>query len=109
MDVESVTVADAIARMSSGATVLDVRELDEWHLGHVEGSVHVPLGELPERVGSLPATPLICVCRSGSRSLVATQFLVGAGLDAVNLDDGLLAWVFDGQPLVADNGRPTVG
>ena len=109
MDIESVTVADAIARMSSGATVLDVRELDEWRLGHVEGSIHVPLGELPERVGSLPATPLICVCRSGSRSLVATRFLVGAGLDAVNLDEGLLAWAFDVQPLVADSGRPTVG
>ena len=109
MDVESVTVAEAIARMSSGATVLDVRELDEWRLGHVEGSIHVPLGDLPERIGSLPATPLICVCRSGTRSLVATRFLVGTGLAAVNLDEGLLAWSFDGQPLVADSGRPTVG
>ena len=109
MDVVSVTVAEAVERISSGATVLDVRELDEWRLGHVEGSLHVPLGELPERVDSLPETPLICVCRSGSRSLVATRFLVGAGLDAVNLDEGLLAWTFDAQPLVADNGRPTVG
>ena len=109
MDVQSVTVAEAITRISSGATVLDVRELDEWRLGHVEGSIHVPLGELPERVGSLPTTPLICVCRSGSRSLVATRFLAGAGLDAVNLDEGLLAWTFDGQPLVSDSGRPTVG
>ena len=109
MDVESVTVAEAIARISSGATVLDVRELDEWRLGHVEGSIHVPLGELPDRIGSLPTTPLICVCRSGSRSLMATRFLVGVGLDAVNLDEGLLAWTFDGQPLVADSGRPTVG
>ena len=109
MDIPMVTVAQAVALVQSGATMLDVRELDEWRLGHVEGSLHVPLGELPERVGSLPATPLICVCRSGSRSLVATRFLITAGLDAVNLDEGLLAWTFDGQPLVSDSGRATVG
>ena len=104
----TVSVADARALLEGGATVVDVRELDEWRLGRIEGSIHIPLGDIPDRASELPAGQLICVCRSGSRSLVATRFLNQEGHEAVNLDGGLLAWFLDGEPLVADHDHPSV-
>ena len=105
----TVSVARAKELRERGATVLDVRELDEWRLGRIDGSILIPLGELADRVGEIPEGPVVCVCRSGSRSLLATRFLLRAGRDAVNLDGGLLAWFFDGELLVADHDHPSVG
>lgn len=105
----TLSVAEATTLLEGGATVLDVRELDEWRLGRIEGSVHIPLGDLPDRLDDVPAGRIVCVCRTGSRSLVATKFLVRSGRDAVNLDGGLLAWFLDGEPLVADHDHPSVG
>ncbi len=109
MEVTNVSVAEARRRVVDGATLLDVREPDEWRLGRAEGALHVPLGELPDRFDELPDGPLVCVCRSGARSLVAARFLASRGRDAVNLDGGMVAWALDGAPLVADHDHPTVG
>ena len=93
--------------LPEGLVVLDVREEDEWAAGHVAGSVHVPLRELGGRYAELPAdAQTLVVCRVGSRSAYATGFLVQQGVDAVNLDGGLVAWVRAGRPLVTDDGSP---
>jgi rhodanese-related sulfurtransferase len=90
-------------------TVLDVREPVEWQHGHVDGSVHVPMMEIPERVGELPTdSQVLVVCKVGGRSARVVQFLVAQGVDAVNLDGGLLEWEAAGRPLVSDAGAPTV-
>ncbi len=78
--------------------VLDVREPEEWNneLGHIEGSIQIPLGELPARLGELESRkqdPVIVVCRSGRRSGNAVVLLAGSGFrEAYNLEGGLLAW-----------------
>jgi rhodanese-related sulfurtransferase len=85
--------------------VLDVREQDEWDAGHIEGSVHIPLGELGDRLGELPADKVIvCVCRMGGRSEAAQRGLTRLGLKAENLDGGVQAWVQDGLPLITAQG-----
>lgn len=85
------------------AQLLDVREPDEWFAGHIEGSVHIPIGELAQRQAELADDRLIvAVCRSGSRSGVVADALQRAGYHAENLDGGLQAWQSDGLPLVAD-------
>jgi rhodanese-related sulfurtransferase len=76
------------AGVRTDATVIDVRERDEWQAGHIEGALHVPLAELTARVGELPDGELVVVCRSGHRSARAVAWLVHTGLDAVNLDGG---------------------
>jgi rhodanese-related sulfurtransferase len=87
--------------------LLDVREHDEWQAGHIEGSQHIPLGELGERVGELPTgRRIVAVCRSGARSGVAVRGLRQLGYDAENLDGGVTAWTKAGLPLVAEGGRP---
>ncbi|MCU1673565.1 MAG: Rhodanese-related sulfurtransferase-like protein [Frankiales bacterium] len=81
--------------------LLDVRELDEWAEGHAPTAVHVPLHDLPDRVGELPVgQPLAVVCRVGSRSAYAAAWLLEQGYDARNVDGGMLAWERRGLPVV---------
>jgi rhodanese-related sulfurtransferase len=85
---------------------VDVREVSEWTAGHIDGSVHIPLGELQSRLAELePDQPVVVVCRSGSRSGYAASFLNRAGHDASNLVGGVKAWVADGLPLRTPDGR----
>jgi rhodanese-related sulfurtransferase len=74
--------------------VLDVREAEELVSDPYPFEVlHVPMGELPRRVSELPrGVPIVCACRSGARSAQATHWLRRQGLDAVNLEGGILAW-----------------
>jgi rhodanese-related sulfurtransferase len=97
------------ADIPDGATLLDVREDDEWAAGHIAGSVHVPLSELPARAADIPdAESLVVVCRVGARSAQVAAWLARQGRDAVNLVGGLEAWAAAGRPLVTDNGDPGV-
>jgi rhodanese-related sulfurtransferase len=87
--------------------LLDVREDDEWQAGHIDGSQHIPLGELGDRLSELPTgRRIVAVCRSGSRSGAAVRGLKNLGYDAENLDGGVTAWTKAGLPLVDDAGRP---
>ncbi len=78
------------------AVIIDVRENDEWRSGHIAGAIHIPLGEIGNRVTELTQyqnTPIITQCRSGSRSAKAANVLKNAGFNTVyNMDGGLNAW-----------------
>jgi rhodanese-related sulfurtransferase len=94
----------AAERLGRGiAAALDVREIDEWAAGRIEGSVHIPLGELVARQDEIPEDlPLVVVCRTGSRSAYATELLVRAGYEAANLAGGLHAWRAAGLPMAPE-------
>ena len=105
--IPEVTVEAARTRADGGAVVLDVREPDEWHAGHVEGSLWIPMGEVAARQAELPDDrPLVVICRSGARSGKVVGALVQAGYDAVNVTGGLKAWVAAGFPVVDVDGGP---
>ena len=79
----------------------DLGEEFEGPDGRIAGSLLIPLPELESRAGELSAhQPLVVVCHSGSRSALATQVLIKAGLDQVaNLHGGLALWRKEGYPL----------
>jgi len=106
MDVPQVSVTE----LPDNAVILDVREQDEWDAGHAPSAVHIPLGELPSRLGDLPddQETLAVVCRSGGRSSRAVAWLTQQGFDVANLDGGMRAWHGAGKPLVAAGSPPTV-
>jgi rhodanese-related sulfurtransferase len=107
MDVPTASVSGVPDPLPEGLLVLDVREDDEWRAGHVEGSVHVPLMDLGATYAELPeAEQVLVVCRVGNRSAYAAAFLIQQGIDAVNLDGGLVAWEIAGRALVADHDAP---
>ncbi|MEE1930057.1 rhodanese-like domain-containing protein [Streptomyces sp. TRM 70351] len=104
-----------VGAVPADAFLLDVREPDEWAAGHARGAVHVPIGEVTARVGELTEQAgdarVFVVCRVGGRSAQVTGFLAAQGVDAVNVDGGMLAWAAAGRPLVAGDsgaGEPYV-
>ena len=65
--------------LPAGLQVLDVREDVEWRHGHIEGATHIPLMELPQRLGDVPEGQVLVVCRVGGRSAQAVGYLAGRG------------------------------
>lgn len=80
--------------------ILDVRQRLEWKMGHIEGALHIPMGEIAGRLDELPSDkPLVAVCGSGVRSAKVTQFLRTKGFEIENLDGGMKAWKKAGLPV----------
>ncbi|WP_063773508.1 rhodanese-like domain-containing protein [Streptomyces rubellomurinus] len=94
------------AAVPADAALLDVREQDEWDAGHVEGALHIPIGQVVARIGELPDEKLYVLCRVGGRSAQVVQYLVQQGREAVNVDGGMYAWEGAGRPMVSSTGQP---
>jgi rhodanese-related sulfurtransferase len=85
--------------------VVDVREPYERDAGHIPGTRHIELTQLPAHAGELARErPLVFYCRVGSRSLMAAQAFRASGFAAYSLDGGLLRWVQEGHPLSPADG-----
>jgi adenylyltransferase/sulfurtransferase len=93
---------DKMRRDSIPHMLLDVRENDEYSVGHISGSKHIPLGELPTRLTELPKDQrLVVQCKSGARSSKAVALLEGKGFTNLwNLKGGILAWARDIDPSI---------
>ena len=52
MTVREVGIEEGIRLRADGAVVVDVREPFEWQAGHIPDALHIPLGELPSRLGA---------------------------------------------------------
>lgn len=95
--------------VAEGASLLDVREKNEWNAGHATAAVHVPLARVADAPRRLKqGRPVVVVCRSGNRSRSATAQLKAAGFDAYNLSGGMRAWANAGGSVVDRNNRPGV-
>jgi rhodanese-related sulfurtransferase len=104
-NVPTVEVSQLPSPLSDELTVVDVREQTEWDHGHIPEAVHVPLMDVPARLGDLPAGRLLLVCKIGGRSAQATAYLQANGHDAVNLAGGMVEWSGAGLPMVSETGR----
>jgi rhodanese-related sulfurtransferase len=85
--------------------VVDVREPYEREAGHIAGSLHIPLSDLPTEAATLDRErPIVFYCRLGSRSLMAAQALRAADIEAYTLTGGLVRWADEGRPLMPEDG-----
>lgn len=74
-------------------SLVDVRELNEWENGHVDGAVHVPLSDLSAAKDKLDKSQEYYVmCHSGARSAMACQELSKEGYKVTNVMGGISAW-----------------
>jgi sulfur-carrier protein adenylyltransferase/sulfurtransferase len=100
--VPSLSVQELQARLLSGEAplLLDVREDQEFAMGHLPNAIHIPLGQLTLRYQELPANkPLVVYCHHGGRSARAVAFLQDSGYDrAMNLTGGIDAWSLNIDP-----------
>ena len=91
---EEITVDQLVIERERGATVIDVREVDEYIEAHLPGVRLVPLGTIPDALDALSRDEtLYVICRSGARSLRAAEFLAANGFDAISVAGGTMAWV----------------
>ena len=97
----SITPEQAAQRVAAGELVLvDVRESAELRAGRVHGAINIPLRELAARVGEFDGERQIAfLCRSGARSSSAARIAAKAGVDAVNVRGGVMAWARAGLPV----------
>jgi len=95
--------------IKKGALLVDVREKAEIEqiAFDVPNIVNIPLSEFEIRYKELPlGKDIVVVCRSGTRSLRATGFLINHGYDTgkvVNMKHGLIRWFKKGFPTKGDN------
>ncbi len=82
--------------------VLDVRENWELEAARLPGTVDIPMGEIPQRLGELPRErQIVVMCHGGVRSLRVAQFLAQHGFSQLaNLTGGIHAWACDVDPSI---------
>ena len=94
---------------TAAPVLVDVREVYEFRQLRVPGAVLVPLSEFATAHTGLPKDrPLLVMCASGKRSLVAAEFLSRNGYpDVANVEGGIIAW--HGAGLPTTDGPPAPG
>jgi rhodanese-related sulfurtransferase len=96
MDYE-IEVNELKSKLDAGAplTMLDVREPWEYATAHVEGSKHIPMGDMPARASQeldLEAH-IVVICHHGVRSLRVTHWLRQQGFEkSQSLRGGIDEW-----------------
>ena len=102
-------IGDVPTEFDATVVLLDVREDDEWHRGHAPGAQHIPMSQVPSRLGEIDAdAKLFVVCQAGGRSQRVAQYLARNGYAAVNVSGGMLAWAGAGRPVITDDGATGV-
>ncbi len=92
--------AQTVAERLDQVQLVDVRYPHEWQVGRIEGAVNIPEDHLADRLDELDrGRPVVTVCRAGTRSDDAAEWLRGQGFEAENLDGGMLAWKWAGLPI----------
>jgi rhodanese-related sulfurtransferase len=105
--VEDIDPTTARALVADGAFLLDVREDDEWTAGRAPDAVHIPMGQIVDRLDEVPSDQVVvCLCRVGGRSASVAGALAGQGYDVRNVAGGMQAWEKAGFPVVADGDTP---
>jgi rhodanese-related sulfurtransferase len=84
-------------KLDSSLVILDVRnpyELLEY-LGHIDGVINIPVQELEKRINELDEfkdREIAVICRSGVRSVSATNILLQNGFNAINVEGGMIRY-----------------
>jgi hydroxyacylglutathione hydrolase len=86
--------------------ILDVRNASEYAGEHIPNSLHIPYGDLAERMDELPRDrPVATICRGGKRSGLAASILQRDGFaDVIHVGQGVGIWRAGGHPV--ESGAP---
>jgi molybdopterin/thiamine biosynthesis adenylyltransferase/rhodanese-related sulfurtransferase len=108
MSIELLDLDSAREEIAAGTKLIDVREQNEWDESHIEDALHVPQGELVERLDEIaPDTSerLLLHCRTDNRSSKMAEELTGLGYDNVAVvEGGIVAWENAGLPTINASG-----
>ena len=102
--IREVTVDETRERMKANDAVrlIDVREDNEWELGHAAGSIHLGKGIIERDIeAQVPdkSTEVILYCGGGFRSALAAEVLQNMGyINVFSMAGGWKAWNEAGAP-----------
>ena len=101
--IESIGRDELMRRVESGrVVVLDVRPSGEYAAGHLPSAVNIPVDELADRIGELPAdADVVAYCRGPYCVFAheAVRLLSHHGRRAIRLTDGVAEWRIAGLPV----------
>jgi rhodanese-related sulfurtransferase len=108
VSIERITPEQARALLDRGATVVDIRDKDEFARERIPRARNIPLATIGEsRLSAQAASVLIFHCRSGARTGAnAAKLAAAAGCDAYILEGGLDAWKRANLPVEVDRRQP---
>lgn len=95
IDTDRPTALIELSAVTSQMTVIDVRPREEFDAGHFPGSVSIPLPDLEDRYGEIPAgAEVVVYCRGEFCRMAreAAQWLCGRGIAAKAMDEGIIEW-----------------
>jgi rhodanese-related sulfurtransferase len=95
-------VKELLDNLETRPLLLDVRESNEFTHCRIEGSLHIPMGEIVSRLTELdPDQETVVICHHGMRSFQVAQFLESQGFSRIiNLTGGIDAWAREVDPAV---------
>ena len=97
--VEKITPAEAIRLLDAGkAQAVDVREPDEFAVGHIPGAKLLPLGDVLTRAEEVMPdknAQWLIYCRTGRRRADAAQKLEAQGYTNLRDLGGILSWPYE--------------
>ena len=84
--------------------LLDVREPNEYDYCHIDGSLHMPMNTIPNKLSEISIDKeIVCICHHGVRSMQVAMFLEQNGFTQIsNLTGGVHAWALE-----IDSSMPT--
>lgn len=100
-EISAQVAARRLVEMPAGECVfVDVREDDELKICRIAHAVHIPMGDIPRRMGELDRRKEIIVfCHHGVRSYNIASFLKQQGFANVkSMAGGIEAWSVEVDP-----------
>ena len=97
--IKEVTPKEVMADTNPDLVLLDVRERNEWNLGHLPNAMHLARGSMETKIEALVPRDkhIVIYCQSGNRSAFAADTLQQMGYDDVaSMSRGIIGWVDDG-------------
>ena len=93
--IREVTPKEVMADTNPNLVLLDVRERNEWNLGHLPNAIHIPRGSMETKVEALIPRDkhVVIYCQSGNRSAFAAETLQEMGYeDVASMSGGIREW-----------------
>lgn len=97
---EKITAEEAKKLIDSGdyGIILDVRTLEEYENGHIQGAILLPYDEITTKADTVISDKdevVLVYCRSGKRSAVASEELINLGYNKVYDFGGIIDWPYE--------------
>lgn len=82
-----------LLKQNAEVQLIDVREIDEFEVGHIEEAKNIPLSELDQHISDFNKDgDYIIICRSGNRSSMACDYLQQFDIKTTNVQGGMIEW-----------------